>query len=227
MDTKEYNRLTKELEDEEKAEAESAPPKEDLVTLTGLEPGTDPEATPIDVGIPGPSNSKTPQRMRYRIVPDPREGCVLKNGEDMSIEELARKAGQGAIANSEILTQPITSEEAADPESLEAKRKELVAAAERFANTTVVMLEERQGAREVMAHVEEKERTSVEYLEKAKALRERWETLIDGATREADRIRREAICPPQDQLCEPHRSPAAHNFEGQYEKGCGAFGQER
>jgi hypothetical protein len=40
MDTEEYNRVMKELEDEEKAEAESAPPKEVLVTLTGLEQGT-------------------------------------------------------------------------------------------------------------------------------------------------------------------------------------------
>jgi hypothetical protein len=41
MDTEEYNRLTKELEDSETAEAESTPPKEVLVTLTGLEQGTD------------------------------------------------------------------------------------------------------------------------------------------------------------------------------------------
>jgi hypothetical protein len=45
---------------------------------------------------------------------DPREGRVLEHGEDMSIEELARAAGRGAIANSEILTKPITPEEAAD-----------------------------------------------------------------------------------------------------------------
>ena len=109
--------------------------------------------------------------MRYRIVPDPGEGRVLEHGEDMSIEELARQAGQGAIANSGILTKPITSEEAADPEALEAKRKELLATAERFANTAVVMLEERQDAKEVMAEIEERERAAIDSLEKAKKLR--------------------------------------------------------
>ncbi|KAK1627792.1 hypothetical protein QYE76_002107 [Lolium multiflorum] len=203
MDTEEYNRAMKELEDEEKAEAESAPPKEVLVTLTGMEQGTDAEATPTNAGIPGPSNSETPQRMRYRIVSDPGEGCILENREDLSIEELARHEGRGAIANSEILTKPVTSEEAADPEALEAKRKELLAAAERFANTAVVMLEERQDAEEVMALVEEKERTAVEYMQKAKALRERWETIIGDASREADRIHREAIRPRKINFASP------------------------
>jgi hypothetical protein len=113
----------------------------------------------------------------------------------MSIEELARAAGRGAIANSEILAKPITLEDAADPVALEAMRKELLATAERFANTAVVMLEESQDAEEVLERVEEKERTAIEYLQKAKALRERWETIIGDASREADRIRREAIHP--------------------------------
>jgi hypothetical protein len=59
------------------------------------------------------------------VVPDPGEGRVLEHGEDMSIAELARQAGRDAIANSEILTKPITPEEAVDSEALEAKRKEL------------------------------------------------------------------------------------------------------
>jgi hypothetical protein len=86
-------------------------------------------------------------------VPDPGEGRVLEHEEDLSIEELARQAGWGAIANSEILTKPITPEEAADPEALEAKMKELLATAERFANTAVTMLEERQDAEEVIDKV--------------------------------------------------------------------------
>jgi hypothetical protein len=59
MDTEEYNRVMKELEDEDKDEAESAPPKQVLVTLTGLEQRTDAEATPLNAGIPGPSNPET------------------------------------------------------------------------------------------------------------------------------------------------------------------------
>nr|XP_051206322.1 actin cytoskeleton-regulatory complex protein PAN1-like [Lolium perenne] len=65
------------------------------------------------------------------------------------------------------------------------------------------MLEERQDAEEVMAQVEEKERIVVEYLEKAKALRERWETLRGDASREADRIRREAIRPRKINFVSP------------------------
>ena len=66
------------------------PTSEVLVTLTGLEQGTDVEATPTDAGTAGPSNSETPPRMRYRVVPDPGEGRVLEHEEDLSIEELAR-----------------------------------------------------------------------------------------------------------------------------------------
>jgi hypothetical protein len=39
MDSEEYNRLMKEMEDKEKAEAESAPPKQVIATVTGLEEG--------------------------------------------------------------------------------------------------------------------------------------------------------------------------------------------
>jgi hypothetical protein len=45
MDTEEYNRAMKELEDEEHDEEESAPPKEVFATMTGLEQGTDKEIT--------------------------------------------------------------------------------------------------------------------------------------------------------------------------------------
>jgi hypothetical protein len=37
----------------------------------------------------------------------------------MTIEELARAAGRGNSAHSEILTKPITPEEAVDPEAFE------------------------------------------------------------------------------------------------------------
>jgi hypothetical protein len=113
----------------------------------------------------------------------------------MSIEELARAAGRGAIANSKILTKPITPEEVADPEALETKRKELLAAAEKFANTAVVMLEERQDAEELMELVGDQERRTTEYLQKARALKDRWETIVSDANREAERIRQEAIRP--------------------------------
>jgi hypothetical protein len=85
LDTEEYNRLTKELEDDEEAEAESAPPKQVLATITGLEQETDEEMTPTDVGLPGPSNSETPpSRPLYRVVPDSGEGHIFEHRENMS-----------------------------------------------------------------------------------------------------------------------------------------------
>ena len=77
LDTEEYNRLTKELEGDEEAEAESAPPKQVLATITGLEQETDEELTPTDVGLLGPSTSETPPSChRYRVFPDSGEGHI-------------------------------------------------------------------------------------------------------------------------------------------------------
>jgi hypothetical protein len=195
MDTEEYNRSMKELEDEEKAEAESAPPKQVLATVTRLEQGADPETTPPNTGIPGPSNPDAPRRDRSCTAPEPGEGRGLVFGEEMSIEELARAAGRGGIAHSEILTKPITQEEAADPEALEAKRKELLAQAKKFANTATVMLEEREDAEELMELVGDNERRTIEYLKKARELKDRWEMIVSDVNREAERIRQEAIRP--------------------------------
>ncbi|KAK1677142.1 hypothetical protein QYE76_037990 [Lolium multiflorum] len=204
MDTEEYNRLPKELEDSATAEAESAPPKQVIATITGLEQGSDEETTPTDAGLPGPSNSETPpSRPRYRVVPDSREERILEHGENMSTEELVEEAGRGAIAHSEILTKPITPDDAIDPEALEAKRKEMLATAKVFANTAVAMLEERQEAEEVMESFLKREREAVEYLEEAKALRARWETIMEEAGKEVDRIRREAIGPRKINFATP------------------------
>jgi hypothetical protein len=58
MDTEEYNRLTKELEDEEAAEVESAPPKKVLATLAVLDQQeAEDENTQSD---PQPSNAGSP-----------------------------------------------------------------------------------------------------------------------------------------------------------------------
>jgi hypothetical protein len=195
LGSEEYNRMMKELEDKEKAEVESTPLKQVLATITGREQGPDPEETPSNAGILGPSNPDTPPRVRPRIAVEPGQGRGLDFGEEMTIEELARAAGQGGIAHSEILTKPITPGEAADPEALEAKRKELLATNEKFANTAVVMLEERQDAKELMELVGDQERRTIEYLQKARALKDRWETIVSDANKEAKRIRQEAIRP--------------------------------
>jgi hypothetical protein len=89
LGTEEYNRFTKELEGDEEAEAESAPPKKVLATITGLEQEIDEEATPTGVGLLGPSTSETPpSRTRYRVVSDSGEGHISGHRGNLSAEEL-------------------------------------------------------------------------------------------------------------------------------------------
>ncbi|KAK1620214.1 hypothetical protein QYE76_025731 [Lolium multiflorum] len=203
LDTEEYNRLTKELEGDQEAEAESAPPKQVLATITGLEQEAD-EETPTDVGLLDPSTSETPPtRPRYRVAPESGEGHISGHTEYMSADELVEQAGRGAIAHSEILNKPITPDEAAYPEVLEAKRKEMLATTKVFANTAAAMLEERQEAGAVMESFLKRESEAAKCLAEAKKFRAQWETMMEDAGKEADRIRREAIGPRKINFATP------------------------
>ncbi|XP_071685452.1 uncharacterized protein [Lolium perenne] len=195
MDTEEYNHAMKESEDEEQAEAESAPPKEVFATIIGLEKGTDEETTPSDPMQAGPSDYETPQRMRFRI--------VQEFEEHLSAEELVEQAGIGAITHAEILNKPITPDDAADPEALEAPRMEMLGTARRIANTAMGMLEERSEAEKVMQNFLQREREAVDSLHKAKKLCEHWESMMGDAHKEADRIRWEAVTPPKINFATP------------------------
>jgi hypothetical protein len=113
----------------------------------------------------------------------------------MSADELVEQPGRGAIAHSEILNKPITPDDAADHEALEAKRKEMLATAKVFANTAAAMLEERQEAGKLMEKFLKREHEATTCLVEAKKLRAQWETMMADADKEADRIRREAIGP--------------------------------
>nr|XP_051191040.1 uncharacterized protein LOC127304389 [Lolium perenne] len=203
MNTEEYDRAMKELTDEEAAEAESAPPKQVLATITGLEQETE-EETPTAVGLRDPSTSETPpSRPLYHVAPEPGEGHISGHTEYLTADELVEQAGRGAIDHSEILNKPITPDEAANPEVLEAKRKEMLATAQVFANTAAAMLEERQEAGAVMESFLKREREAAKCLEEAKKLRARWETMMEDASKEADRIRREAIGPRKINFATP------------------------
>jgi hypothetical protein len=161
-----------------------------------MEQETEDEATPSDRELPSPSNSENlPSRPRRRALPDPGEGCVLEHGENLSREELVEQTGIDAIAHSEILNKPITPDDAADLEALEAKRMEMLATAKKFANTAMAMLEERREAKELMESFLKREREAVDSLQKAKKLREQWESMMGDAHMEADMIRRDAIAP--------------------------------
>jgi ribosomal protein S15P/S13E len=127
----------------------------------------------------------------------------LESGEDnfsgdkdyLTPKELVEQAGIGALVHTEVLNKPITPEEAADPVALEATRREMLATAKKISTTAAAMLEERQEAQEVMDGFRQREREVVNYLHKAKKLREHWESMIKDAHKEADKIRRDAISP--------------------------------
>ncbi|KAK1669020.1 hypothetical protein QYE76_057179 [Lolium multiflorum] len=70
------------------------------------------------------------------------------------------------VAQSDVLNKPITPEEAADPEALEAKRQEMLATAQKFAKTAAAMLEERTIAANFVDHFQKKDREVDESLEK-------------------------------------------------------------
>jgi translation elongation factor EF-Ts len=103
-------------------------------------------------------------------------------------EELVEQAGIGALIHTEVLNKPITPEEAADPVALEAARKKMLTTAKRISTTAAAMLEERQEAREVMDGFLKREREAVDSLQKAKKIREHWESMIKETHKEADMI---------------------------------------
>jgi hypothetical protein len=168
MDSEEYSRLMKEMEDKEKAEAESAPPKQVLATVTGLDEGTD-SGTPPNATISGPSDQGAPRRVRTRTTPEPRQGRGLDFGEGMSMEEFTRIAGKDGenITHKEILTNPLTEEEAAYPEAFEAKRKELLAEAQRVVKVATSVFQDKMETDQMMEAVAEQECKTEEHLNKA------------------------------------------------------------
>jgi cell division septum initiation protein DivIVA len=137
----------------------------------------------------GPSTSETPPaRPRRRAAPDSGEENDSGSQHYLTPEELVEQAVKAAIAHSEILNKPITLDDAADPEALEATRKEMMSTAKVIANTAAAMLEERQEASELMENFLKREREATKYLEEAKKLRAQWETMMASADKEANRI---------------------------------------
>ncbi|KAK1612597.1 hypothetical protein QYE76_036270 [Lolium multiflorum] len=100
-----------------------------------------------------------------------------------------------AIAHSDILNKPITPEDAANAEALEAKQQEMLATAKKFATTAAAMLDERKEGSHFVDNFLQRERQVDESLAKVKQLRKHWEDKITEAQQEADRIRREAVAP--------------------------------
>ncbi|KAK1648251.1 hypothetical protein QYE76_066056 [Lolium multiflorum] len=180
MNTEKFNRKLEELGGGEQAEVESAQPMQVLATVAPLDQQeTEDEASNSD---PGPSNVRSPlDRTR------PRKDVL-------SPEEMVEQARMDLVAKSDILNKPITPEEAADPEALEAKRQEMLATAQKFAKTAA-MLEERTIAANFVDHFQKKDREVDESLEKVRQLEKHWEAKVKFVQEEEARIRREAILP--------------------------------
>ncbi|KAK1616040.1 hypothetical protein QYE76_021557 [Lolium multiflorum] len=181
MNTEEFNRKLEELGGGEQAEVESAQPMQVLATVAPLDqPDTEDEASNSD---PGPSNVRSPlDRARPR-------------NDVLSPEEMVEQARMDLVAKSDILNKPITPEEAADPEALEARRQEMLATAQKFARTAAAMAEERTIAANFVDHFQKKDREVDESLEKVRQLEKHWEAKVKFVQEEEARIRREAILP--------------------------------
>jgi hypothetical protein len=170
MNTEEFDQALKDLEGEKEADAESAPPKQVLATITGLGEDAD-EETPAAAALPIVSNSDTPpSRPRRRAASESREDNFSGDKHYLSPEELVEQAGIGSLVHTEVLNKPITPEEATDPVAPEAARREMLATAKKISTTAAAMLEERQEAREVMENFCQQEQEVVESLQKAKKL---------------------------------------------------------
>ncbi|KAK1670039.1 hypothetical protein QYE76_058198 [Lolium multiflorum] len=181
MDTEEFDRKLKEFGGGEEPEVASTQPKQVVATLAALDQReSEDEITHSD---PQPSHAGSPLS-RER-----------PHKEVLSPEELVEQAGMDAIAHSDILNKPITPEDAANAEVLEAKRQEMLATAKKFATTAAAMLDERKEAANFVDNFLQRECQVDESLAKVKQLRKHWEDKITEAQQEADRIRREAVAP--------------------------------
>jgi hypothetical protein len=156
MDTDEFDRKVKEFGYGEQPEVDSAQPKQVLATLAALDQQESADGqTNSD---PQPSYAGTPlsrERPRQEV---------------LSPEELVQHAGMDAIAHSAILNKPITPEEAADPEALEAKRQEMLATAQKIARTAAAMLDERKEAAQFVEGFQQRELEVDQQLVKVKEL---------------------------------------------------------
>ncbi|KAK1691948.1 hypothetical protein QYE76_008645 [Lolium multiflorum] len=146
---------------------------------------------------PGPSNVGSPLD-RERPLED-----VL------SPEELVAQARMDLVAKSDVLNKPITPDDAADPEAIEATRQEMLATAKKFANTAAAMLDERTEAANFVVHFQKKDREVDESLAKIRELEKHWEAKVKFVEEEEARIRREAIPPRKITFATPTEQPLA------------------
>jgi hypothetical protein len=120
MASEEYEAYCKELDDAEKADGESSPPKQVFATLACLyeDEEDNSEKTLPQAVIPDTLLSDAPPRVCTRRMDQP-TGRTLNFQDGKAAESLMQMAGENGelIQQKEILTNPITLEVAADPEA--------------------------------------------------------------------------------------------------------------
>ncbi|KAK1686387.1 hypothetical protein QYE76_047235 [Lolium multiflorum] len=169
------------------AEAESDAPGEESI-LGNLSPTSD--------DTPSMDTDEFDRKVKeFGYGEQPEVDSAQPKQEILSPEELVEQAGMDAIGHSAILNKPITPEEAADPEALEAKRQEMLATAQKIARTAAAMLDERKEAAQFVEGFQQRELEVDQQLVKVKELQQHWRDKVTELQQEVDQIRREAIPP--------------------------------
>jgi hypothetical protein len=189
MASEEYERYYKELEDAEKEDGESSPPKQVFATLASIDDDEDddPEKAPSRAKIPAPAQPEAPPRVYTRQTPEPSQGQSLKFYEGMASDMLVQIGGRRGehIQQKEILTTPITPEVTADVEALEAKRKQLLAESENIVKITTSVLEDKLEIDGLYEQAVENGRLAEEEYVKARELAEECKNTVKEAHEEA------------------------------------------
>ncbi|KAK1650907.1 hypothetical protein QYE76_068712 [Lolium multiflorum] len=154
------------------------------------------------------------RKRKTKTPPRPRtiQRSLRYHGNDRAVvlspEEMVEQARMDLVAQSDVLNKPITPDNAADLEALEATRKEMLATAKKFANTAAAMLDERTEAANFVVHFQKKDREVDESLAKVRELEKHWEAKVKFVEEEEARIRREAI-PPRRTFATTEQQPLA------------------
>jgi hypothetical protein len=115
----------------------------------------------------------------------------------MPSDELMEIAGENGehVQHPEFLTTPITPDAVADPEALEATRKELLARSEKIFKVTTSVLQDKVDTQRLIEQARTNERKVKEALMSAIKLPKEWQAKVNETPEEAQRMQREAICP--------------------------------
>ncbi|KAK1691886.1 hypothetical protein QYE76_008583 [Lolium multiflorum] len=148
-----------------------------------------------------PELPDAPPRVRTRRTDQP-PGRSLNFQEDIAAETLMHIAGEDGenVKHKEILTNPITPEEMADPEAFEARRKELLAEAQYLVKVNASILKGKVATIKEYEQARAHQRRTQESLQKAIDLKAQWERQIKRTQEEEKKkmTRRRDSIPPRN-----------------------------